>query len=667
MTSTPKFVAFMIGTGATLLAMSTPAPAAPSLSPNQTTAVQSVSSLAYEIHGTSAVLKNGTVDCWGDNAFGQLGNGNDTSSDVPVAVKGIYGITHVVGNPGSYCAVLNSGAVYCWGYNSGQYGNGVLGDGSSAASSNVPVKVRGLSGAISLVSDRNGYGDNYGYCALLSTGHVKCWGSQDALLGGGLAASGLLGDGGQETFSNVPVTVAGISTAIGLVSGQGGYCALLRSSAVECWGDNEYDELGDGHMGDLSGAAGTADAQESSGVPVPVKGLLNAASVVSDWYGYCALLSNGKVRCWGNNSFGELGDGSKANTAANYGSDVAVPVTGLAGVVRLAATDYGYCALLSHGNVKCWGSNSLDELGDGMTSAAESNSDTPKTVVGVGNAVSLAGSYSYAFSATLRSGLVKCWGDNGFGQLGADPAAESSDVAFTVSDLTGAASVGANGANAGWFCAVLSNGGAACWGDNSSDQLGAGPFPVPSAGAVRVDELGPWTTSGPHPSTPNIVIDGDLVVPGVLSYSYKEVPAGSTEIAGWAVGGGGVVAYGSSYLEPPPGATTATRLVGTTPGSITQSITTTAGQRYLVRWYGAGDPGGSQAVKVMDVSWDGKLVDAPTYNSTGRTTSAIGWSARYVVVTARSVSSSLEFADATPGKSFWGSLLGEVSLQELPQ
>ena len=503
MTCTPKFIGLVMGTAVALLAMSTPAPAAQLLSAAQTAAVQttagetaagetaggqSVRSLAYEIHGTCAVLKNGTVDCWGNNAFGQLGNGRDTSSDVPVAVTGLSGVTSVLGNPGSYCAVLGGGAVYCWGYNSGGYGNGVLGDGSSAASSNVPVRVRGLTGAVILVSDRNGYGDNYGYCALLGSGRVKCWGSQDALLGGGLTASGLLGDGGQETSSSVPVTVTGISTATGLESGQGGYCALLHSSAVECWGDNQYNELGDGHMGSLLGAAG---AQESSGVPVPVKGLLNAVSVVSDWYGYCALLSNGKVRCWGNNSFGELGDGSKPNVAANYGSDVAVPVTGLAGVVRLAATDYGYCALLSDGNVKCWGSNSLDELGDGMTGAAESYSDVPKTVVGVGNAVRLAGSYSYAFCATLRSGLVKCWGDNGFGQLGADPTAESSDVAFTVSGLAGAASVGANGANAGWFCAVLSNGGAACWGDNSYDQLGAGPIPVPSAGAVRVDKLGP--------------------------------------------------------------------------------------------------------------------------------------------------------------------------------
>jgi hypothetical protein len=265
----------------------------------------------------------------------------------------------------------------------------------------------------------------------------------------------------------------------------------------------------------------------------------------------------------------------------------------------------------------------------------------------------------------LHSGLVKCWGDNAYGQLGAGPAVVFSDVPLTVSGVSGAASVGSGGANNGWFCAVLGNGGAACWGDNSYDQLGAGPFPVPATGAVRVDELGPPTTSGPQPSTPNIIKDGDLAVPGVPSYGAKEIPAGSTEIPHWVVGGGGVEAYGSTYLQTPPNATAEIRLVGNAPGSIAQTIATTPGQKYIVRWYGAGEPGGTTAVKIMHVSWDNKGVDTPSFNTTGRSAADMGWTAQDVVVTATSASSTLEFADATPGKSYWGSLVGEVSVQEL--
>ena len=433
-----------------------------------------VRSLAYDHNGVCALMGNGSVYCWGANAFGQLGSGSSAAtSDVPVMVRGLNRVTSVVGNTGGYCAIEQGGAVYCWGYNNGEYGTDDLGDGNTTAVfSAVPVRVKGLSGALNLVSVSSGYDIAEGYCAQLSSGYVKCWGSQSDQMGGGLYASGLLGDGGTGTSSPVPVTAKGINNAVGLAGGQSGYCAVLRNTKVECWGDNQYDELGDGHLGSLVGSSG---AQQSSAVPVPVVGLLNATSVVSYAYGYCALLTTGKVRCWGNDSFGELGDGAKANAAANYGSDAPVPVVGLGGVARLVGSPYTVCALLTGGKVKCWGYNDDDALGDGESGTSQSYSDVPQTVVGVAKAISLGANLNSDFCAVLASRITKCWGNNGFGELGSgNDVLSAVATPVTVRDLSGAVKIG-SGFNGGFNCAVLSNGGAECWGWNASGELGAGP------------------------------------------------------------------------------------------------------------------------------------------------------------------------------------------------
>jgi hypothetical protein len=116
-------------------------------------------------------------------------------------------------------------------------------------------------------------------------------------------------------------------------------------------------------------------------------------------------------------------------------------------------------------------------------------------------------------------------------------------------------------------------------------------------------------------------------------------------------------------MQGPPGAKTEIRLFAGGPGSISQTITTTPGQKYILKWEGAGEPGGGQAVKTMHVFWDGQLVAKPTFDTTGRSLPDVGWKALQVVVTATSPTSTIEFADATPDKSFWGSMVADVSLK----
>ncbi len=442
-----------------------------------TTSLKPAANLVGDNAGTCALLRSGGVECWGDNALGALGDGTLVTlwySQVPVLAKGLTGAISLVSDGVAYCALLRGGGVECWGDNT----YGALGNGSGEAFSDVPVKLKGLTGAKSLVSDRNGYESGYGFCAVWGTGRVKCWGSNDALISGGLNGSGLLGDGTNEASTAVPVAVEGLTSVKSLASGQAGYCALLQGGGAKCWGDNDYNELGDGKPGDLAGT--NPSAQVSSNVPVAVKELTGAVSLVGDGIGYCALLQSGGAKCWGNNSFGELGNGTKPNPKTNLGSDIAVSVKGLADGVSLVSTDFGYCALLRSGGAKCWGSNSFDELGHGLGSTVQAFSDVPVTVKGLAGAVSLVGGddngstgTGYTYCATLKSRTAVCWGQNGYGELGDGGSEETSDVPVAVKGIAGIESLEVGTGSA---CAVLMNGGAECWG------YGAGTVPLNLAG-----------------------------------------------------------------------------------------------------------------------------------------------------------------------------------------
>jgi len=294
---------------------------------------------------TCALTSSGGVKCWGWNNYGSLGNGNNTSSNIPVDVYGLSsGIKAISAGDYHTCALTTTEGIKCWGYNFyGQIGNG------STTDSNIPVDVSGLSSSVRAIS-----AGEYHTCALLSSGVVKCWGRN---------LEGQLGNG-SNTSSKVPVDVSGLSSSVNAISA-GGYhsCALMASGGVKCWGYNYYGELGNGN-------------NDGSNVPVDVSGLsFGIASISAGFYHSCALNFSGGIKCWGYNDDGELGNGTWGD------SNIPVDVSGLTSdASAISAGGYHNCAISSGGVIKCWGRDLNGQLGN----RSNYSSNIPVNVVGFG-------------------------------------------------------------------------------------------------------------------------------------------------------------------------------------------------------------------------------------------------------------------------------------------
>ncbi len=279
----------------------------------------------------------GPVQCWGQNTFGQLGNGTTTQSATPVTVTGLTGATSVAAGLGHSCALL-SGGVRCWGLNSaGQIGDGTM------TQRNTPAAVSGITTATDVVAGAAHT------CALLGSGAISCWGAN---------AGGQLGDGGSANHSS-PVSVMGIFNASAITAGGNHTCALLSDSSVRCWGDNAYGQLGDG-------------TTASSSVPVRVVGLTDAVSIATGVSHTCALRMTGAVVCWGFNFSGQIGDGTNTTRGAP------TPASGVSGIVGITTGGTHTCAVNASSVVQCWGGNGNGQLGNGATSVSQL---TPVTVL----------------------------------------------------------------------------------------------------------------------------------------------------------------------------------------------------------------------------------------------------------------------------------------------
>ncbi|HSS41361.1 MAG TPA: Ig-like domain repeat protein [Solirubrobacterales bacterium] len=325
----------------------------------------------------SCALSEDHVDCWGENFFGQMGNGTESAS-VPSAgsVSGLGSAVSVSSGSSGSCALLSNGSVSCWG--GGEYGS--LGNGGTKNSLS-PVRVSGISNATEL-----SFGGLTG-CVLNGSGAIECW---------GFDSDGQLGDSApfnNNAFRSTPAPVSGISNATAVSTGYNQACALLTDGTVKCWGRDTNGQLGDGQ-------------HASTSTPVQVKGITNAIAVSAGGFHGCALLADGSVECWGSNSEGQLGDGTTVSSATP------VHVAGLSGAIAISAGANHTCAILAAGTIDCWGANEWGQLGN-----PDGSSHKPVPVSGIDNAVSVSAGGFHA-CAKLAEGTVECWGRNTAGQLG---------------------------------------------------------------------------------------------------------------------------------------------------------------------------------------------------------------------------------------------------------
>ncbi len=305
---------------------------------------------------TLALLNNGTVAAWGRNETGDVGDGKTEFSLVPVAVSSLTGAAAVSGGQFFSVALLSNGTAMAWGDNVlGELGDATTSGPEKCESepcSRTPVAVSGLSGATAVSAG------GHHSLALLSGGTVVAWGDNE---------SGELGNG-TRTTSDVPVAVKGLSEVTAISAGGYHSMALLKNGTVMVWGDNPWGQLGNGATGGFSD------------VPEAVKGLSEVIAVSAGETDSFALLKNGTVMAWGENFWGQLGDGTETT------SNVPVAVKGLSGATAVSAGWHNSLALLSNGTVMAWGENG-DALGDGN----EANSDVPVAVSKVSGATAVSG------------------------------------------------------------------------------------------------------------------------------------------------------------------------------------------------------------------------------------------------------------------------------------
>ena len=382
---------------------------------------------------TCTLLDNGAIACWGDNRFGQLGDGStlDLSSDVqnatPKIVLGLPPAKQVATGELFSCALSVKGGVWCWGAING------------FSVTSTPTEVTGLSTGVTKISA--GWESA---CALLASGSVECWGDN---------AQGQLGRGTTFGSGSAGPIASSEKSASDISVGFDHACLVTTDGTVECWGGNSYGQLGDGTLQDHT-------------VPSVVMGLPDSAvSVNASGSFTCVVTVSNSAWCWGSNLSGQIGlrtwdPGFLCPGDIGVGGPVTpVAVSDLVGPVREIAGGYphnGESVRLSVGG--------------------QTNDPCPgEPIPGIGAHT----------CALILSGDVYCWGLETWGVLGFDGYSEPHYPTVQVAGLSGASSLGVGLAD--HECAIASST-VWCWGRNDQGQLGRGPGgPRFSSSAAAVD------------------------------------------------------------------------------------------------------------------------------------------------------------------------------------
>lgn len=376
-------------------------------------------SLAFGDGQVCTVGFDGLLRCWGLNNAGQLGYGNTTNvgTDVlpvtptrTVPLGAGRTVRSVSAGDDSTCAVLDTGSVRCWGNNeSGNLGLGSTTDlGDNEAITSAPAVPLGAGRTARAVA----VGESH-TCAILDTGAVRCWG-QGAVGALGNGSSADIGD--DEPASAGPTVDLGGRTARAITAGSGHTCAILDNGAVRCWGFNGFGEIGLGqgtgyHLGDNEPVASRPTIDLGPG--------RTATAIAAGGNHTCAVLDDGTLRCWGRNDHGTLGLGAVGNVGDNE-SPSALPPVYLGPGRTAVAVDTGEkntCVLLDDATVRCWGDNTWGQL---PTNAPVVGDDELPVLppVALGRPVRAVSVGTEAICVTRDDARAYCWGRGASGRLG---------------------------------------------------------------------------------------------------------------------------------------------------------------------------------------------------------------------------------------------------------
>lgn len=317
-------------------------------------------------HGC-AIVSGGELKCWGQGSFGALGSGSgENVGDGPGEMGDLLPTVHlgvgrtvkqVIAAVWTTCAVLDNDSAKCWGWN----GNGWLGLGDENDRGDAPGEMGDALPAIDFGPGRTVKSiaiDNSHACALLDDARVKCWGQQaEGNLGNGLPGFGAIGDQPGEMGDKLPVVDLGEGRTVKqLALGARHACVILDDDKVKCWGANGQGQLGLGdtaHRGDGPGEMGDALPYVDLGAG------RTALHIAASYFHSCAILDNLDLKCWGQGTFGALGQGdgqSRGDGPGEMGD--ALPAIDLGAgrhAIKVAAGALYNCALLDNRRVKCWG------------------------------------------------------------------------------------------------------------------------------------------------------------------------------------------------------------------------------------------------------------------------------------------------------------------------
>ncbi len=350
-------------------------------------------------------------------------------------------------------------------------------------------------------------------CAVLDTGRIKCWGNNNPSKLGVPTEAGntLIGDTPSETGNGLPFVEVGEGTVLQLVAGSSHNCILFKSLQVKCWGSNDSGQLG---LGDTD----ARDDEDEMGENLPFVELGNRIVPVEIATGgsqatNCVIMSdatgNGGLKCWGDNSEGQLGLGEIGGNKAKIGDAVgemgiSLDFVDLGDGLQVVAVSLGglhICAVLEKGEqhgVKCWGGNSEGQLGLGDINARgdegfgtdiiEMGDSLPFVQLGTDMHIRDISAGNEHTCVLFSNGRMKCWGGNSKGQLGLGDNEDRGDeggvdtattemhknLPFVELGTQLRVTALAKGASANHSCALFENGQAKCWGDNDYGQLGLG-------------------------------------------------------------------------------------------------------------------------------------------------------------------------------------------------